>query len=324
MTTTESTSRLGDFTIFGFATDPERCSKRELDTRLGITPRIIDFGTVGHLFFYTSYGEVAESEESIALKLGFLRSPAKSPLSAKELLVDKIVMPGAVDVEAFRGNALVACFSKTEPVFSAFKTLIAIPQLYYATLSGGEIICSDRLNCLLGMMDQIEFDEDVLPMHFMFRSVPGAFTYFRNVKRMLPGQLFKWTGRELSIKLTRDLQFPDRSLSFKRVDNRSLDALYQVLHEVVGDYVSQIEASGCGLANLLSGGVDSSLIQFLINQQSSKSSSRSISYAARAPSFEFEIENARRASQLFHTQHNCRRNCGGIKTVRSSTGLADH
>jgi asparagine synthetase B (glutamine-hydrolysing) len=302
VTTVEPATQLGDFTIFGFTRDPERFLKHHLPARLGITPRSIKFGAVGHLFFYTSYGDVAESEEAIALKLGFVRSPTQSPLSTQQLLDQKIIGPGFVNNSAFRGNALVACFGKTEPIFSAFKTLIAVPQLYYSVSDMG-IVCSDRLRCLVNTMDRVELNEDVLPMHFLFRSTPGAFTYFRNVQRLLPGQFFKWTDGRVNIRLLQDLHFVDDTLSFTRDEAPSLDVLYESLRDVVGDYVTQIETSGQSLANLLSGGVDSSLVQFLINEQSSRSPSRSFSFAARAPSFEFEIENARQASQLFHTVH---------------------
>ena len=77
MLTDAYTSQFGDFTVFGFTRNPGSMIQR-LSARLGIAPRTIDFGSLGQFFFYTSYGDVAESEEALVLKLGFLRSTTKS------------------------------------------------------------------------------------------------------------------------------------------------------------------------------------------------------------------------------------------------------
>lgn len=115
--TVKNGPQIGDFTIFGVSKDPIGFLKHRLPYRLGIVPRTIDFGTAGQLFFYTSYGDVAETEDAIALKLGFVRSLKKNPLSSRELLSQKIVGPGFVESGLIRGNALVVCLSKTEPLF---------------------------------------------------------------------------------------------------------------------------------------------------------------------------------------------------------------
>jgi asparagine synthetase B (glutamine-hydrolysing) len=301
MALSQSAVRLGDLTIFGYVINPEFLERR-LPIRLGIVPRTIDFGSSGHFFFHTTYGDVAETKEAIALKLGFVRSLTKSPFSTQQLLEQKIISPHDINHSTFRGNALVACFSKTRLKFSVFKTLLAVPQLYYYVSSAG-IICSDRLRCLVNIMDQVELNQDVLPMHFLFRSIPGDLTYFCNIRRMLPGQLLRWTDGELEFSLLQDLHLDDSGLSFARPDTHALDALYESLHDVIRSYVVQIEASGQDLANLLSGGVDSSIVQSIINAESSKLPAHSISYATRTPSFEFEIEYAQQASQLFGTEH---------------------
>jgi asparagine synthetase B (glutamine-hydrolysing) len=298
----ELVSPFGDFTVFGFSKDPNGFLKHRLPSRLGINPRIIDFGTAGQIFFYTTYGEVAETEQAIAIKLGFLRSPNKSPLSAKQLLQSQVVEPGYINNDEMRGNALVACLGKSELMFSVYKTILGVPQLYYFE-SDHEIICSDRLKVIVALLDHVELNEDIVPMHFLFRSTPGDLTYYRQIRRMLPGQFLKWDDGELSLKLVQDLNFTAGSYPYPRADTSAMDMLYHALESVVGDYVTQVEASGQSLATLLSGGVDSSLLQFLIKQQVSNLPAQSISYVVNAPSFSFEIEYAKSASQLFNTQH---------------------
>jgi len=294
--------QLGDFTILGFTKEPGKLL-RKLSERLGVVPRTIDFGNAGQFFFYTSYGDVAETEQAMALKLGFVRSQTKSPLSAQQLLDQKIATPRRINHDAFRGNALIACFSKTEAKFVAFKNLVSLPQLYY-WMSGDELIGSDNLRCLVAVLDRVELNKDIVPFHFMFRHAPGTLTYFQNVQRLFPGQLLKWQEGNLDVRCVQDLRFPDNELSFERADSYSVTTLYQELKDVVGAYITDVERSGHGLGNLLSGGVDSSILQLVINEQLLSTPARSFSFApARTPSFEFEIEHARQASEIFKTEH---------------------
>ena len=301
METKISTSSMGDFSLFGYTKESIETFKDRVQNRVGIVPRTINFGTSGHLFFTSTYGDVAESEEALTLKLGFLRSPTGSPLSAQQLLKQKIANPERIDSGAVKGNALIVCCAKTEMVFSAHKTLLGVPQFYYSITDGG-IICSDRLRCIVRLLDRVELNEEIIPMHFLFRSTPGNLTYYRQIWRLLPGESLRWKNGELCLKLVQNFRFFDnRNRSFDEAS--SIESLYKTLREVVGDSVNQVEKSGGSLATMLSGGVDSSLLQFLINEQTKHSLSRSYSYVAHAPSFSYEVEYARQASQLFKTQH---------------------
>jgi len=293
----------GAFTVLGFTKQPESLVERRWSDRLSVSPRIIDFGNAGRFFFHASYGDIAESEQAVVLKLGFARSPTKSPLSAQQLLDQGIVAPQRIDHDAIRGNALIACFSKTEAKFVAFKTLLSLPQLYY-WMADDELICSDNLRSLVNILDRVELNEDIVPFHFMFRHAPGALTYFENVRRLVPGQLLKWREGNLDVQCVQDLRFPNSDLPYVRDHSNSVTALYQELDAVVKAYVSDIKRSGQGLANLLSGGVDSSIIQLILNEHLPPAPARSFSFApARTPSFEFEVEYARQASEIFQTQH---------------------
>jgi asparagine synthetase B (glutamine-hydrolysing) len=301
MSTLGSNPLLGDFTVFGFTRDPGFLNQR-LSVQLGIIPQTIEIGSLGWLFFYTSYGDVAQSEEAIVLKLGFLRSTTKSNLNAQQLLEQKLVQPRSINTDAFSGNGLVIGISKTEPIFSAFQTLMGVPQLYYS-LSDDGILCSDDLHCLVSLIPHCELDEGILPQHFLFRSVYGSSTYFKGVERLIPGYDLKWQENKTEIKLQRSLDAVTVEAQYIREDVRALNLISEALESVIGNYTAQIESTGKGLATLLSGGVDSSVVQFFINANSSQHPMRSISFVIQVPTFEFEVEYARQATQLLHTEH---------------------
>lgn len=297
---TNLADELGFFTVFGFSQSQKKLDR--LSRRLGVQLQRIAFGDWGHFFFYSSYGDVEETEEVIALKLGFVRSPSTAPLSTAQLLAQKLVSPQTIDHTAFRGNALVACLSKKEARFCVYQTLVSPYQLHYAA-AGQDVVCSDSLRCLVAALDRIELDESHIPWHFALFHMPGHYTLFRDVYRLLPGEIFKWQEGKPTTHLARDLRFSEDGYRFTRNDDRAIAAAHQRFGEIMAAYLKDVRDSDQGgVGNLLSGGIDSSFLQLLITEQSPPPY-RSFSYAARTPCFEFEIEYARQASQVLGTEH---------------------
>lgn len=292
----------GDFTVFGFTVHPD-VLQHTLSNRLGVVPRVIDFGSAGHFFFYTSYGEVEETEEVIGLKLGLARSTWQAPFSTKQLIEQGLLTPQTINADAVRGNALLACFSKKVPQFSVYKTLLSMPQLYYSVING-DLICTDTPKCHAALLRQLEICEEAITQHFLFRYPLGRYSYFRDVYRLMPGELFVWDGGDLNTRQVRTLRKEPGDPVFTTADTASIDALYQGMLKIMGAYISDAETCGYVVANLLSGGIDSSIIQVMINKELSAAFPRkSYSYAVRVPSFEYEIEYARQASEIFQTEH---------------------
>jgi asparagine synthetase B (glutamine-hydrolysing) len=293
-------SKFGYFTVFGFSKN-SKFLEHVLPERLDVVPRTIDLGPAGRLFFYTSYGDMAETEEAIALKLGFVRTPALSPLSAQQLLDQGVVGPQGIDAHAVRGNGLVACFSKVDPRFSLFKTVCSGIPLYYFVRDDG-ILCSDQLRCLVDLLDRLELDEAAIPQHFLLLGTLGSQTYYRDVKRLRPGESLKWGAAGPTVCLIKDYRSLMADSTFGSVDARS-PMIYQWLKDLVGAYIRDIQGSGSDFGNLLSGGVDSSLSQLLINEHLRDVRPKSYSYLLHAQSFEPEVEYAKQAQQAFNTAH---------------------
>ncbi len=292
---------LGDFSIFGFTRQPREIILRAFSDRLGATPRLIEFGNEGSLYFHSTYAEIAESETAILIKWGLARSENYTPLSAQETLRRGLIGPASAEASALHGNALFAYISKVEPTFLVYKTLLAVPQLYYSA-SDAQVACADRLKPLIRIMGRVELDESAVPMHFLFRTAVGAQTYFRGIKRLLSGQLLSWKRGEMHAQLLRQMRF-DKEDSIHHIDRQTLEAFYFSLDAVITDYCRQVQSSGNSVGNLLSGGVDSSLIQYVLSQHPQEATNRSFSFQPDAPSFQFEADYARQASEHFHTDH---------------------
>ena len=293
----------GDFTIFGFTKEPESFLQHKLPTRLGISAKTINFGEHGHFFFYTSYGDVVETEELIGLKLGLAHSPQGSPLSTQQLLDYKIISPNHIKADEVRGNGLIACFSKKAPEFVVYKTLLSMPQMYYST-HDQLLLCTDNPKPHLALLDHVEASEEALVQHFLFRYALGKYTYFQDIYRLLSGHQFRWQAGQVFMDQLRSLRPEPDAPVFKQVDTRSVNALYDKMSQIVGSYIGDIRAMGHDFGNMLSGGVDSTLIQVLINDHAtSPGQRRTFSYAMRVPEFEFEINYASEAAKALQTQH---------------------
>ncbi|MCL4299806.1 MAG: asparagine synthase [Anaerolineae bacterium] len=296
-------TQFGSFTVFGFTQQPDTFLQYELPTRLQISPRTIDFGEAGHFFLYTSYGEVAENEELIVLKLGLLHSPQGTPLSAQQLLEHKLVKASEIKADELRGNGLVACFSKTAPEFSVYKTLLSTPQLYYSTHSQ-TILCTDGPRPHLALLDRVEPNEEAVVQHFLFRYALGTHTYYRDIHRLLSGQLLRWQAGTIKLDQVRDLRPEPGSQVFDKINSTGIEALHQNLSGVIGAYLRDMEAVGTKAGTMLSGGVDSVVLQLLVNEYISLPADRkTFSYALRVPNFGFEIEYAKQAAQSLQTDH---------------------
>jgi asparagine synthetase B (glutamine-hydrolysing) len=295
--------KFGDFSVFGITQAPEALIRHKLPARLGISPRTIDCGSAGVIFLHTSYGDVAETKKAIVLKLGLLRSLHREPLSAQQLLELGWVTPQSVNADVLRGNALVACFSKTSPEFCVYKTLLSVPQLYFSRLAGG-VLCTDGPRPHIALLDRVAVNEEAIPQHFLFRYVLGRHTYFDGIQRLLCGEMFRWRDGRMETRLLRDLRPEPDAPSFMRADSKAMDALYGEMSSVMATYLCDIEQTGYSFATMLSGGVDSTIMQLLINDHVAAPERRkSLSYAMQTPEFEFEVGYAKEAAQRLETQH---------------------
>ena len=299
---TNLVDHLGDFALIGFSTNANSSLNEKLH-RLGISCQTIDFGSSGQLYFYTTYGDVEETEEVLALKLGFTRTPGMSALTTKDLLIQNLLTPQLVQADGMRGNAIVACLSKHSPEFSIYQTIFTPQQLYYTEL-GGDILCSTNQRCLVNLLDQVALNDEIIPHHLMFQLLPGSLTYYQDIYRLFPGQQLHWKEGQLKVKLVKTLQFADQGPAINRDEAGNADRVYEEIKAVVDFYIDEAEKQGERVTNLLSGGVDSGIIQLIMNGRGPfPEKLPSFSYQVLVPGFQFEAEYAKQAGDLFNTAH---------------------
>ncbi len=298
---TKPTKQFGDFALFGFSQQPSGVLRKL--TGLGISPQVIKFGAQGSFYFYTTFGSTVKTEAEIGLKLGYIRTPDITPLSTDNLLAQKLITPARIDQDALRGNALLGCFSKIVPEFSLYQSLFSTVPLYY-TQTGSNILCSSSMPLLAALLDNPQVNEAAVPSLFLFQVVPGPLTLYKNVYRLFPGQQLHWRKGRLSVEYVKTLRFNDKAARFDRVDRRAVEFVYERISAIINAYLDDIGREDHSALNLLSGGVDSSIIQLILNERfPSPPEQKTVSYAVHVPGFEFEVDYARQASKLLGTGH---------------------
>ena len=154
------------------------------------------------------------------------------------------------------------------------------------------------------MIYPLELNQDAIPLHLLYRTVPGEMTYFKEVFKFLGGQLATYhDGTWRLDQLERlDDQIPGHQI--QTIQPETITEFDQKTEELVGTYVNQIINLGSQAAILLSGGVDSSLIaSWVKSNMSSQEILKSLSYNIHVPSFEKEITYAQHAIDLLGSQH---------------------
>lgn len=294
----------GHYTVFGVTRKPVRFIEDGRSAKRETALVSVPFGREASLFIQTPAANLAETSETIALKLGLIYAPSGEFLSANDLLAQRIITPQSIDYEAIGGDGVVVCFNRWSPRFSAFRTLRGVPEPFYWA-KDGDILCSDNLSCPISLLPTPQLEAEILPLHFLYRLACGDRSYIRDVRRLTWGSMLTWRAGVLGKKRVKDHRGFRREVRFNRMSEEATTFLYDQLGGVIAHYLEETARSGKGFGTLLSGGVDTSLIQLVINERCvpGEDERRSFSYQVKTEFFAPEADYATQASQTFGTKH---------------------
>ncbi|MFM7149298.1 MAG: asparagine synthase-related protein, partial [Gemmataceae bacterium] len=143
-----------------------------------------------------------------------------------------------------------------------------------------------------------EPNSDAIPSFFLFRCVPGRETLFHDVFRLMPGEEVVWDGagvnRRIRARISHFLHSPIRP-----------SEAGECLEKTVADVLRDGHQFRPQAANLLSGGVDSSYLQFVWNHfvHQKDNLPRSFSISVDHPHTWPDSDYSMTASQLIGTRH---------------------
>ena len=287
----------------GLVRSPAPPKLTEKIDNLDVTLRIVPLDGYGYFFFTAPpYADLAENADGLAIKLGQVHA-GDELISASTILDRGLITPFNVQHDDIHGNSVLICFDKHEPQFCVYKSPLSIPQLFYWT-SEGCILCTNNLSLMSQLLDDPQLNPDALPLHFLFRSVPGRKTYLKDVYRLGSGEVLNWKDDKITIDLRRSLRAFSTVNGYQAVEPAGANSFYRQWSRTIGVYLKGLSNKGHRSGTLLSGGIDSSLLQMAIKAHfSSQPNPLSFSYTSDAPSFTPEIENASVASKFLGSEH---------------------
>ncbi|MFW6116425.1 MAG: asparagine synthase-related protein [bacterium] len=289
------------FFACGCIREPTPPELREKIHALGDRARIFPLEGYGYFFFTTpAYADVAENDEMVCIKLGHVHDGERL-LSTEDIICRGHVAPDGVRVGAIQGSGTLIAFAKHEPRCFIYRDLLSAPMLNYWT-EDEDFIATDNLRVMISLMPDPQLDEDILPQHFMHRRpICDNQTYIRGVSQLLVGEVLTWNRGSMKINLERDFRRVSERVTRKPVNTETVAWFFKRLSSVVGLYLKD---NAHNSATMLSGGVDSSLLQAAINTQPYIDFPfPAFSFAVETPSFAYETEYARGAARALGTDH---------------------
>ena len=239
-------------------------------------------------------------ERTVAV-IGSLRRPGGPALGAEDLVRAGVVGAGGIDAGALTGCGLVVSVERHRPVIHAYRTVLGVPQLYFHE-GEGTLHASTSLRELLARTGPLAPDEDAAVEHFALRFVLAPRTCYRGVSKLPGGHLLTWRGGPVEHRRVARLT-PALGEPFTRVTPESLAWLDAEMRRVTSLHAAAARSAGREPATLLSGGVDSTLLELWL-EGAAPPPRRSCSFAAPdAGSFAAETRRARAAAARLGTDH---------------------
>ena len=102
---------------------------------------------------------------------------------------------GDACVESLRGMFAFAIWDAREHRLLLARDRLGIKPLYYA-LRRDELLFASEIKALLAAGVETDFDPSVLPEYLATRFVSGEGTFFRGIRKLLPGRVLTWSASE--------------------------------------------------------------------------------------------------------------------------------
>jgi len=263
----------------------------------------IGYGDGWCLFLHSTHPDFAENASAIVLTIGPVRDASSGDvLGAEDLLLRKLAGPDSLAPAQLMGNGLIISISKNEPQACLFRSLVGTHALYYHE-AGDLFACSDDIRMLFPFLPSLELDPEALIPHMLFRSACGNRTYLKSVKRLEHGHSLFWKDGKIRSNLVQIVESSVEPVC-SELSDLQVAAFARQSAQIIGSYLRWLLAQDRETATLLSGGIDSGLMQHWINQQRMGSPQhRSLAYRIMAPEFDYEARYAMEASQVLGTLH---------------------
>ena len=156
------------------------------------------------------------------------------------------------------------CIKQGEKLFCVRDHFGTKPFYYYLT-DDGKLLCGVNIRDIISQHGFVkELNVDMLQIYMSLTYVAGENTFFKGLKKLMPGSLLEFENGKLEITRYWKPQFkPD--------ETKSLDDWADEIHTTVQQMMKEVKTSDETAESFLSGGVDSSYVLAMSDAQMSDS-----------------------------------------------------
>ena len=152
------------------------------------------------------------------------------------------------------GMFAFALWDEEEKQLFCLRDQFGTKPFYYYETEDGQLLYGTTIR---GIMEQPgfvkELNEEMLQIYLSLTYVAGENTFFRGLKKLLPGRYLIWKDGVVTVKRYWKPEFhPD--------DSKALEEWADEIHTTLGEIMKEVKTSDERVESFLSGGVDSSYV----------------------------------------------------------------
>jgi len=188
--------------------------------------------------------------------------------SDSEVIVAAYLKWGLGFVEHLRGMFAIALLD--DETLYLFRDRLGKKPLFY--LHDKAFVFASEIKALLPFLQKVEMDEDALLSYLSFLAPTPPFTFFKNIKKLAAGEYLTFKNGKIEVK--RYFELLDTRANLITDRDEALNLLENLLQESIN---LRLDAD-VPMASLLSGGIDSALINALALKNGTKLHTYTLGY----------------------------------------------
>ena len=191
--------------------------------------------------------------ESLCAELGIDKTLSREARE-QEILVKAYEKWGYNMAHHMHGMFAFALWDDAEQKLFCLRDPLGTKPFYYYQTADGRLLYGTMIRQIMEQPGFVkELNEELLQIYMSLTYVPGEDTFFKGVKKLLPGRYLVWQNGNLEI--TRYWK-PE----FHADDSKSLEDWAEEIHRTIQQIMPEVKAEEEYVESFLSGGVDSSYV----------------------------------------------------------------
>ncbi len=156
--------------------------------------------------------------------------------------------------EHFHGMFAFALWDEENQQLFCLRDHFGTKTFYYYVTADGKLLCGTTIRSIMEQEGFVkELNEELLQIYMSLTYVAGEDTFFKGVKKLMPGHYLVWKNGKMEI--TRYWK-----PTFKPDESKSLEDWAEKIHSTFKAIVPEVKTSDEKAESFLSGGVDSSYV----------------------------------------------------------------